>query len=312
MGLSLLLQRQIEQISQRIVVQKRQERIFLKEDIIPRSSELVEGKRYYTYPILNIQGRAAVIANQSFDVPDVDAYVEERTQKIELIYQPWTIPFVDEIETNAANVSYRPIKVELAAQSMYNTFDDHGYVGVPELGMYGMANQPNALSYTLPADGNVSGGVNSTRWIHKTAEQILRDATDLVYYSSEVTRHAYNTTKLMLPPSAYRPFAHKTLTTSGVAETASTRFLINQDYAKTQGITNTDVIVAPGLETAGPGGTPIAIAYNPRSDYIEYLRTPVSQRPIFQTVEGVKSALYAYGGAILLRQPLSFVTITGI
>ena len=308
MALSLLLQRQVEQISQRIVVQKRQERIFLNEEVISRSPELIAGKRDYTYPILNIQGRAAVIANQSFDVPDVDAFIEERTQKIQVIYQPWTIPFIEEIETNAANVNYRPIKIELAAQSMYNTFDDLGYNGVDDLGMFGMANQPNGLTYTLPADGTGA----STRWVNKTAEQILRDVTDIVYYSSEVTRHAYNTTKLMIPPSAYKPFAHKTLSGTGVAETAATRFLVNQDYAVTPGLKNTDIIIAPGLETAGPGGTPVAIAYNPRVDYIEYLRTPVSQRPIFEDVTGVKSALYAYGGAVLLRQPLSYVRIEGI
>lgn len=308
MALSSLLQRQIEQISQKIVVQKRQERIFLNEEIISRSTELVEGKRYFTYPILNIQGRAAIIANQSFDVPDVDAFIEERTQRIELIYQPWTIPFPEEIETSAAGMNYRPIKIELAAQSMYNTFDDLGYVGVEELGMYGMANQPNTLQYTLPADGTGA----TTQWTNKTAEQILRDAMGIVYYASELTRHAYNTTKLMIPPSAYKPFFQYTLSNSGVAESAMTRFLVNQDYSKTGGIKNTDIIVAPGLETAGPGGTPMAIAYNPRPDYIEYLRTPVNQRPMFETVEGIKSALYAYGGATLLRQPLSMVQITGI
>ena len=308
MSLSLLQQRQIEQLSQRIVVQKRQERIFVNEEIIPRSPELVLGKRYYTYPILNIQGRAAIIANQSFDVPDVDAFLEERTQRIERVYQPWTLPFTDELEANAAGVGYRSIKIELAAQSMYNTFDDLGYSGVEELGMYGMANQPNALQYTLPNDG--AGA--STRFIDKTAEQILRDMMDIAYFSSETTRHAYNTTKIMLPPSAFKPLFTKTLTTSGVAETALTRFLVNQDYSTTTGIKKEDIIVAPGLEDAGPGGTPIAIAYNPRVDYIEYLRTPVQQRPLFDTVEGVKSALYAYAGAVLLRQPLSMVIVENI
>jgi hypothetical protein len=306
----MLLQRQIEQISTRAVVQKRAERIFSEDKgIIPMSTDVIAGKRYYTYPIINMQGRASLIANSSFDVPGVDAFVEERTQKIELLYQPWSIPFFDEVEASAAGVNIQGVQIELAAQSIYNAVDDLGYSGSPNIGLYGIANQPNALTYTLLADG--TGPVaTATRWANKSAEQILRDIQAIAYYSSKVTVHAYKTTHLLIPPSAFEPLTQKWLSTSGVAETPYVRYLINQGLTIDGG---TKVIhVAPGLETAGPGSTPLAIAYNPRPDYIEYMQTPTSQRPLFENVEGIKSALYRYIGAVLVRQPLSLVQIPGI
>jgi hypothetical protein len=66
------------------------------------------------------------------------------------------------------------------------------------------------------------------------------------------------------------------------------------------------------LETAGAGGTPIAIAYNPRPDYIEMMSTPTIQRPLFDNVEGIRSALAKWTGAVLCRQPLSLVLCPGI
>jgi hypothetical protein len=307
MAVSILLQRQIEQISTRAVVQKRAERLFSEDKgIIPQSPDIVAGKRYYTYPIVNMQGRAALIANSSFDVPGVDAFVEERTQKIELLYQPWSIPFPDEIEASAAGVNINGIQIELAAQSIYNAVDDLGYVGSPNIGLFGIANQPNALAYTLPADGTAA----STRWINKTAEQILRDIQGMAYFSSKVTSHAYRTTHIMIPPSAFEPLTQKWLAQSGVAETPYVRYLINQGLTIDQG--SKVIYVAPGLETAGTGGTPMAICFNPRPDYIEMMSTPTIQRPLFESVEGVRSALVKWTGAVLCRQPLSVVNIFGI
>jgi hypothetical protein len=307
MAISILMQRQIEQISTRAVVQKRAERLFSEDKgIIPQSPDIVAGKRYYTYPIVNMQGRAALIANSSFDVPGVDAFVEERTQKIELLYQPWSLPFPDEIEASAAGVNINGIQIELAAQSIYNAVDDLGYNGSPNIGLFGIANQPNALSYTLPADGTGA----STRWINKTAEQILRDIQGMAYYSSKVTVHAYRTTHILIPPSAFEPLTQKWLSDSGVAETPYVRYLINQGLTIDGG--SKIIHVAPGLETAGAGGTPIAICYNPRPDYIEMLDTATQQRPMFESVEGVRSAMFRYSGAVLARQPLSIVVIPGI
>jgi len=310
MAISLLRQREIEQISSRAVMQKRAHRIFLNEDVIKRNTELVEGKRYYTFPIINMQGRAAIIANNSFDVGGVDAFVSERTQKIELLYQPWHLTFTDELEANASGAPIRSVAIEVATQSVYNSLDELGYTGVPSLGMYGIANQPNVAAYTLPPDGTGA----STTFASKDADKILRDLNAIVYYASKLTKHAYNTTKLLVPPSVHEAMTQKYLgnpTNGGVYETALTRFLVSQEYSASGGITKDDIIIAPQLETAGPGGTPIIVAYNPDPEYIEYLRTPLSQRPLFETVEGVKSAMYCYAGATLLKQPLSCVIVPG-
>jgi hypothetical protein len=312
MAISLTLQRQIEQFSQDIVVQQRAERMFITPGkVVPHYGDLIEGKRYYTYPILNMQGRAAVIANNSFDVAGVDAFTEERTHKVELIYQPWNIPFPEQIESGAVGINQQGVAIELATQAIYNTLEDIGYNGLNGMGMFGIANQPNVLQYVLPADGTGS----TTQWLNKTAEQILRDVMGISYFNSKSTRHAYNATHLYLPPSAWEPFRFtKTLTTSGTAETPYARFIANLGQDRSDNPINPENIkVLPGLETAGTGGTPVAIMCTPTPRNIGYLKTAgIKQRPMFENVEGIKSAQYVYAGGLLLKQPLSFTVIQGI
>ena len=305
MAVAPYIQRQIEQITNDAVIQKRVERKFIGAgSLITGGSDLQVGAKYYTFPVFNVQGRAALIANNAFDVGSVDAFVSERTQNIELLYIPWSVNFTEQEHANFAGIgSIQGYSIPIAIEAMYNRIDEMGYIGEPTVGLYGLANNPNVATVTLPNDGTGA----TTEFANKTPEQVLRDLNSIAYSVSRSTLHAYNTTTIAVPPSVWDQIFNRILSASGTTQSVLTTFRQNQEQVEG----NVKIRVAPGLEWAGAGGTPLIIAYNDRSDYVKYLKTGLKRRPLHSNVEGTKSAMYCYLGAVLIKQPLSLIYVTG-
>jgi hypothetical protein len=311
MNFDIFLQRELEKISQKIVIQKRAERMFAESGkILSHSTDLPEGATSYTFPIMNMEGRAAIITNSSFDVGGVEALIEERTRRVHVAWQPFSILFTQEINARYAGRNISAVAMEVAAQSMYNLVDEIGYEGLAARGYDslanpGLLNQPNALLYTLPADGTAG----STTLASKSPEQVLRDLSGIAYHSAKITDHAYVGKILLVPKSVYETITTRIFGNS-TSQTIYTVFLQNQQIQGGLGIDQ--IIPMPKLDTLGPGGTPMIVCYNPRPDYIEYLKTPgISRRPWFPDLTGTRSAYYGYNAGVLLRQSLSLTYAYG-
>lgn len=303
---------QIEQMSARSIVQTRQERLFVEgasNAMLPSYSDLKRGAKYYTVSVHNFQGRAHLIANNDFSVAGTfDSFVSERTQNIELLAAKYGLNFTEEHHAEYAGRNLKAEQIELATQAIYNRQDDLGYYGELGFNIYGFTNQPNVHQFSLPADG--AGG--TTFWDNKTAEQILRDMQQIVYSASRRTRWAYHTTHLAIPSEVWEILAFTILSGLNSTSTVLSAFLTNQQVLG-GGHGKVEIVLAPGLSTAGPGGTPLVVAYNPHERNIGVLETPgVDSRQPRESVEGWSGMFYKYVGGIALLQPLSMTYVTGL
>jgi hypothetical protein len=303
---------QIEQFSARSVVQTRVERLFVEgaeRALLPSYSDLKRGAKFYTISVRNFQGRAHLIANNDFSVAgSFDSFVSERSQQIELLAAKYGLTFTEEIHADYAGVDLKGQQIELATEAIYNRQDDLGYFGEPGINLYGFTNQPNVHQFTLPADG---AGATAF-WDDKTPEQILRDIQQIVYSASRRTGWAYHTTHLAMPPEIWEILAFTILSGLNSTSTILSAFLTNQQVLG-GGHGKVEIVLAPGLSTAGIGGTPLMVAYNPNEKNIGILETPgIDARPVQQTLTGFDGLFYKWVGGIALLQPLSMVYINGV
>jgi hypothetical protein len=303
---------QIEQISARQIVQKRRERLFTEGSnhaMIPSYSDLRRGAKQYTVTVRNFQGRAHIIANNDFSTAGTfDSFVSERTQTIEMLAAKYGLTFTEEIHADYAQMDLKGDQIALALEAIYNRQDDLGYYGALANNLYGFSNQPNVHNFTLVADG--AGA--SPFWDDKTPEQILRDMQQILYSAARRTQFAYHTTHIAIPQSVWEVLNFTILAGLNSTSTILSALITNQQILG-NGHGTVKFVIAPGLETAGPGGTPMMVAFNPAEDNMGILETPgIDARGPFETLVGNEGLFYKYVGGIALLQPLSMVYVKNI
>jgi hypothetical protein len=296
----LVTSRDLEHRTQEILVQKRQERFFVEPNkLIPHSEDFPIEAKYRTYRILDVQGRATVIANGVVRSEDLGIYMQERFTPIEYIYQEFCFSFLDQLHANYAEVDLSGSLLELATEVVYNTIEEFGWVGYTSSKIFGLANNPNTNVVSLPADGT---GVPTTALSGKSASQQLRDLGAVADQTMIASRHSYVADTLLVPLSVWQTITSTKVNPGVNSTTVFADFLENQKLKN--GIKK--IICIPQLDTAGPAGTSMMIAYKNDASVLQYLKSAgIRRRPFIEGVRGYESALYANSGGVAIKQGIA-------
>jgi hypothetical protein len=293
----LMTSRDLEYRTQEILVQKRQERFFIEAGkLIPHSEDFPIGAKYRTYRILDVQGRATVIANGVVRSEELGMYMAERFTPIEYIYQEFCFSFLDDIHSDYAQVDLSGSLLELATEVVYNTIEEFGWVGYTSSKIFGLANNPNVNVVALPADGT---GPSLTALSGKSATQQLRDLSSVADQTMIVSKHSYVADTLLVPTTVWQVITSTKVNPGINSTTVYADFLENQKLKN--GIKR--IICVPQLDTAGPANTPMMIAYKNDPSVLMYLKSAgIRRRPFIEGVRGFESALYANSGGVAIKQ----------
>lgn len=295
----LFTNRDLEHRTQEILVQKRQERFFIEPGkLIPHSEDFPIGAKYVTYRILSVQGRATVIANGVMRSEELGMYMEERFTPVEYIYQEFCFPFLDELHADYAQVDLSGSLLELATQVVYNTIEDLGWQGYTSSKIFGLANNPNVNVVALAPDGTGA----STALSAKSATQQLRDLALIADRTMIASKHTFVADTLLVPTTVWQTITNTKVNPGVNSTTVYADFLENQMLKN--GIKR--IICVPQLDTAGPGGTSMAIAYKNDKSVLNYIKSAgIRRRPFVSGVRGYDSALYANSGGVAIKQGIA-------
>lgn len=207
----------------------------------------------YTYEIYDGYGVAEVIANYGDDIPSVDISGRKETTPI----VPYAVSYGYNIqEMRAAAKTGKPL-AQLRANMARRAFDERinktVYNGHPEVGIRGVADQPNVGRYV----GQASGAGGSTRWRDKNSQQKLQDLYDLTNAISIITEGQMRAVRVGMPVSLY----NDAMTTSYSSQDArSIASVFRQNTIRTDLPGGIEIVECPELAGLGTGGTDMMVA----------------------------------------------------
>jgi hypothetical protein len=256
--MTTFLERQLNHFDDVLVEESYPERKMVSGELISIKSNVPDAAETYSYGIMTQVGTAKLLTNGAADIPSVEVLVEERYARIYSVANKFSFTERDLERARLANMNLEGRLALVAQEVIYQTLDNIAYDGHPNSQIIGFLNQPNALTYTLPADGNENGGVNSTQFQHKTAEQIYRDLVNMVSAIRIDSRGVEVADTILMPIEQFEiinslPFPNNSAATKTVLEF----FLDTQ--ARSGGISK--VIPCDYLAGKGVGGTDLMIVY---------------------------------------------------
>lgn len=262
--------------------------------LIPIDTSAGPGAESITYQSFNSTGSAKVISSYADDLPRADVRGQEFTSPVRGIGCSYGYNLQ---EIRAAQMAGRSLTDRQAAAARLAHDQRVNYIaffGDPNFNLGGFLNNPDVPATTVPADGTG----NTTEWVNKTPDQILRDMNLFANMIPVATLGVEAPNTLLLPIEQYTLVA-STPRSPNSDTTILQYFIENNPYVK-------NVQMVPELAGAGPMGSDIMMAYdkNPRKVTME-IPMPYTQHPPQERVlEFVVPCESRYGG-VLFYYPLS-------
>ena len=174
---------------------------FATGKIIPISTELPAGTKWYSYKIRNKLGMSKVIANPADDLPRVGIDYKEVAGKIINIGNEFGYTFKD---IRASKVANKPLESDLMFSSKEANmllFDNVLQYGDAFSNILGLYNNPNVTEYAVGTGGT---GSPNTLWISagvgvKTADQIIADICGLIRSVVVTSKGIKKVNRLLMP-----------------------------------------------------------------------------------------------------------------
>jgi len=263
----------------------------------PEIDNAVETIRLRSYTQFGV---AKLLASYAEDLPRSDVKADEETFSVRGLGTSYGYS-LQEIRASArAGTSLDQKKAAAARRAIEVQIDRILAVGDTATGLRGLLNQPNALSYTVPADGTGA----SALWSAKTPTLILRDMVGICEYIVTQTNEIEMPNMLLLPRAQY-------------TRIRTTRFDTNSDKTILQWFQETypGVMVDTWYRLAGAGAGPSdrMVAYSMTPDHLqaavpqEFEQLPVQERGLEFVVP-----CHARVGGVQAYYPLSIAYGDGI
>lgn len=267
--------------------------VLLSKDLIPLKTDIHPGAQTFAYKQWSQVGMAKLIANPSDDVPMVDTLVQKFDIPIVTLASGYSISFE---ELQAALYSNTPIdamKALAARNANERKIDELLAFGDPEIGMYGLLNNPN-----IP-------------YIDVTDDFPTADPAEMLLDLQRMERTPYTATKqhwkpdtLLVTPAVYSRISQTPISAQAPQETVLTAFLRNS-----RSIRRVEEWYL--LETAN-AGAPRAMAYKYDPMTLQGI-VPLmlySMPPEQRGLHTITNVLSRVGGTVVYR-PLSAVYLNG-
>lgn len=279
---SLFLRQQLEHIQTEVVEQDFPEKLMASGQAVPISSEIPAGAETYSYKLFTMVGEAAILANGSDDVPLVNGFVEKRTGYVRTIVDGFEYTIEDLEAAQFAGMNLDAQMGVTAREMIEQKIDALAYTGDTSFGLLGLLNHPNVPLYTLLNDGASNGGTASTRFRHKTAEQIYRDLVNFASAPRITTNGVESLERIGMSQEAYDIILSTPYPTNSASGETILSFFLKTQRMSRSGVQ--EVIPMPYLAGKGAGGLDIMIGYRPRLNKIKlHLPLDFSMMPV-QTV----------------------------
>ncbi len=297
---SLFLRQQLEYLTKKIVETSYPELLFASGRLCPFSYEGGNNETI-AYTLFTKEGETAILANGATDIPTVSAYVEKRFAEIYTIANKFEYTLFDYDHAQEVGMNINARLGQAAREVMERDLDLIGYQGRVGARLLGLLNQPNVPLFVIPNDGNSNGGVNSTLFRHKTAEQIYRDLVNFVSSIRIDTNGVEVANKLLLTVEDYEiitalPFPNN----SAAGKTVLTFFLETQ---RASGGIN-EVISVPFLRTRGTNG--MMVAYRDQDTKLEFfMPREISLLPMEYANLTYSYPLCCRVGGVVVYKPMS-------
>ncbi len=237
---------------------------------IPVDGSIDPGAASVTTRMWDKVGAAQAIADHSSDVPLVNVFGTEGTQRMQDYGAgySYTIP-----EIQAASRLSRPLerdRAEACRRVIEQKIDTVLSTGDSAYGLSGLINLSGVNTYTVP---NGSGG--SSAWSTKTADEILADMNGMISKVITDSNETESPTLLLMPPAEYQLISTKAR--SSVSDTTILGFFQgNRPGVRVESWTK--------LTGAGAGGVDRMMAFEPNKTKlralmaIEFEQLPPQQR----------------------------------
>lgn len=269
-------------------------------DLIPVDTSIPEWAETFIWRIWDWAAMARIITRFSDDLPAVDVMAAEKVQKVESLGDAFWYSIQDLRAASRLAMPLDSEKGELARKAIENKIEDLAVFGDATAGLPGFVNMPNVPVLSSPANltGDWLGG--ST-----TPKQVLADMHKMARTVLKNTRDTHKPNTLILPPDHYGYITETTL--NEYSDATILEVFVKQN----QWVKNVDQWNR--LETAGPGGTPMAVCY--QRD-IKVVRLVIPQEFEMLPPQAVNLAFRVpchsrYGG-VSWRYPLAAVYAVGI
>lgn len=174
----------------------------------------------------------------------------------------------------------------------------------------GLLNNPAVTAHAAPAASSETGA--STRWRDKTPKQILDDANGMLTGIYTETNTVELADTLLLPVDAYTHIA--TTPFNAYSEKTILAYLREHNVYTAETGQPLNIRSVRGLDTAGVGGIPRAVAYRKDPEVLKlHLPMPPRFLPVWQTgpITFEVPGIFRFGGTDI-RLPKAVVYIDGV
>lgn len=224
---------------------------------IPTDNSIDPGAASVTVRQWDKVGTATAIADHAADVPLVNVFGAEGTQRMQDYGAgySYTIP-----EIQAAAKAGRPLerdRAEACRRTIEQKIDNVLATGDSAYGLSGLINLSGVDTFTVP---NGAGG--STAWASKTADEILADMNGMISQVIQNTKEVESPTLLLMPTAQLQLIS--TRARSAVSDTTILQFFQgNRPGVRVDSWTK--------LGAAGAGGLDRMIAFDPNKTKVRAL-----------------------------------------
>lgn len=307
---SVFLQRQLTKVQNAVIEREFPEKQMASGAILDVSEPMGAGTDYFSYRLMTKVGEAAILANGSEDIPNVNVFTEERTGKFYTIANSYSYTVGD---LERAEQSGTDLDTQLAVASrevMEEKFDELSWFGHSDFDLEGFVDFPNVPSDTAP-----NGPSSNVTWADKLAagevNAIYKDLTKPAKDMRSATLGTYSPDIYILPQEQFDLISETPYPDTSSGNETILSFFLKTQAASPMGVQS--VIPAPRLKGAFSGGADGLIAFSKRPDKQQVMLGMDYQQmePQLQGMTYTVPARMKVGGVVVYR-PLAVRQLTGI
>jgi hypothetical protein len=225
---------------------------------LPVNNQVDNGSDVYTFRAFSQFGVAKILASYSDDLPRADVKGQEFSVKVKALGSAYGYN-VQEIRAAAkVGLDLDGKKATAARRAIEVLIDQMGFAGDGKTNCMGLANIPNAGTFTVPDGGS------GTDWAHKTPLQILSDLNGIENKIVVDTNENEIPDTILLPLSQYQLIATTPMSQDIPTVTILEYFLRTSQYVKNVDVWNK-------LDGAGTAGADRMVCYRRDPDALELI-----------------------------------------
>lgn len=251
-------------------------------ELIPVDTSAGEFVKSVTYYSMDGVGKADWLNGNGKDVPMVATQMGQHETAVHAAGIGYGYGYEEVNHARLLGIALDGEKARLARRSYEQMVYNVSFNGDEAKNFKGFFNYPGIPTVAVAADGNESGGTNSTEWQHKTPDQIIRDVNALLTGVVTATKETELADTLILPTEQFNYIASTRLTDTSMT---ILEFIQKANVYTAQTGRALTIRAKRGLAAAGAGGTSRMIAYRRAPDVLK-LHIPMPHRFFPVQVQG--------------------------